>query len=44
MKDISVEQAKLAVEKSPNDLRLQTNLKFVSGVIDSEPETSSEAA
>jgi len=31
MKDISVEQSKLAIEKSPNDLRLQANLKLFLG-------------
>jgi tetratricopeptide (TPR) repeat protein len=31
MKDIAVEQAELAVEKSPNDLRLKANLKLFLG-------------
>ena len=36
MREISVEQAKLAVEKTPDDPRLQANLKFVSAVADVE--------
>jgi hypothetical protein len=31
MKDIAVGQAKLAVEKSPNDLRLRANLRLFLG-------------
>jgi len=31
LRDISIEQAQLAVEKSPNDERLQKNLKYVRG-------------
>lgn len=32
MKDIAVKHAQAAVEKSPNDLRLQNNLKFMQGL------------
>jgi hypothetical protein len=31
MKDIAIKQCKLAIEKDPNDQRLQQNLKFFIG-------------
>lgn len=36
--NVSIEQARLAVEKSPDDQRLQQNLKFVMGELE-EPDT-----
>jgi tetratricopeptide (TPR) repeat protein len=33
LKDIALEQAKLAVEKEPNDIRLQSNLKWIQDAI-----------
>lgn len=41
LKEVSIEQAKIAVEKEPNDVRLQTNLRFVMG--DLEPSTQEAA-
>jgi glycosyltransferase involved in cell wall biosynthesis len=38
LKTVSIEQAQLALEKAPNDVRLQQNLKFVRGELE-EPET-----
>ena len=38
LKTVSIEQAELAVEKTPQDRRLQQNLKFVRGELE-EPET-----
>jgi tetratricopeptide (TPR) repeat protein len=36
LKTVSIEQAQIAVEKSPSDARLQQNLKFVKGELDEE--------
>jgi glycosyltransferase involved in cell wall biosynthesis len=38
MKDISIEQAELAVEKSPHDERLKSNLLFVTGQLEAKAE------
>jgi hypothetical protein len=32
LKDVSIEQAKLAVEAAPDNLRLKANLDFVMGI------------
>jgi hypothetical protein len=34
LSDISIEQARLAVEKSPDDERLQKNLRYVRGELE----------
>jgi glycosyltransferase involved in cell wall biosynthesis len=39
LKDIAVEQARIAIEKSPDDMRLQANLKFLlDEIMPKEPE------
>jgi hypothetical protein len=38
LKTVSIEQAQIAVEKAPEDQRLQQNLRFVRGELE-EPET-----
>lgn len=42
MKQVSIEQARLAVEKSPDDQRLQENLKFVMGELEVPKDEATE--
>ena len=42
IKNVSIEQARLAVEKSPDDQRLQENLKFVMGELEVPKDEATE--